>query len=461
MNPLLATLVALLFLSAGCAGLEKNGHRAGAQNPVPPEQFTSSPIPTQAPASAEKLLNISANLKVVELPSAAIPIWRTCRDQRPTLALFSADPFLDPIPEQLRTAVSALVERGENSDFQTRAKVRLADPLLLPQQAVSAAVQGGFFSKILWVFPLPDEGNDVSLDVFRQQLIDGGLLEKDEADKLSLENGVFYGTLRGLPFQAATMRSLPSLDGPVVVHLDLSYFSALYRNEVTTPLYTLAHQTLEPLRKAAWPTPLATLSVSTEEGAVPMELRFLKDVLTETFAHPELLDAPLPESWTLRKDARYYETFYQGEIVLSSYLAMEKLAPQDASVKYDLYRVEMGTKEVETALGYLAEAVSLELGYGQEYVSLGLQFLERGRTEEGINLLQRAAGLFPDNPFIRLALAENYLILGKRQPALEIIQKLRELPWSPVYYPEMPELLLSLGKGESNSSSGNATNSSK
>jgi tetratricopeptide (TPR) repeat protein len=223
--------------------------------------------------------------------------------------------------------------------------------------------------------------------------------------------------------------------------MDLTYFTALYRNEVVSPLFTLVHDTLSKLRLAKLKTLAATLSLSNLEGTVPLELRFLKAVLSDTLRNPSLLDQNLPELLSLRKDGRHMESFFQTDSILTIYRSMEKAAPNDPSVQYDLYRAYSLVKDIETALEHLDKAIALDPAYNIEYLSLAGKSVEKKNIDEGLAYLQIAAKNAPNDPFLQLQMAEAFLRLGKGVEAMALLKPLRQEHWSEIYYSEIPKML--------------------
>lgn len=405
------------------------------------------PVNELSSQDAQKLvlLHQPLRLHLFELPSEAITVWRSYRQTVPTLIILSQTPLLGTIPEALQPEANNLVMTADSKILRTKASNHIAQPVLLPQQSVAAAITAKFFSEVIWILPHQEQG-EISLELFRKQMVESGTLWPGEAATLTSEEGIFRGTVRGLPFTACTLVQLPTVTGPCLVHFDLSYFSASYDNEIITPLFSLVHETLTKLREAKLTTLAATLSLSNKEGGVPLEIRFLKDVLKDTMDNPALLDQPLSEKLTMRKDARHMETFFQTDTIITLYRYMEKIAPDDASVQYDLYRSYWNAKDFELALQHLSNAAMIDSGYGAEYQRLAAKEFEKERSLEGLEYLQSAARYDVNNPFISLQLAEAYILSGKKKEALVLIKSLMQEKWSKIYYQEIPQILEEMKK---------------
>ena len=66
---------------------------------------------------------------------------------------------------------------------------------------------------------------------------------------------------------------------------------------------------------------------------------------------------------------------------------------------------------------------------------------EKKRPDEALRMLGLARESFPDNLQITLQMAQLLASQGETEAALDLIETLQKLPWSQVYYPQMPEAL--------------------
>jgi hypothetical protein len=408
------------------------------------------------PSSAEKgpsgepgpgpvtLLQKALEPILVETAAEALPVWRSCADRKPALVLLSQNPFLLPVPVGLEKAVTELIRQAPAAELLSRSSPFATDPLLLPDMAVGAALEAGLFSRILWVLPTEFHNGDkepLTLKTFRTQLLERRLISPEEGESLRLEDDRFVGTLRGVPFVACRLTNLPPALGDAILHFDLSYFRSIYQGEIKTPLYPLVRDTLTGLRAASLPVLAATISLSTIDGTLPLETRFLGRDVATFFRQPELLDTMAHPNWSRRAQALYLENFFQKERVRDLYLAMEKESPEDPSVKYALYQSARQLKMGDLAFRYLSEAVRLDRMYASEYLDLAPVALERNRPDEALRMLDLALGVLPDNPFVILRRIEYSLQLEDTDQVDALLRPLERLPWSPIYFPEIPARL--------------------
>lgn len=391
------------------------------------------PAKPAAQVLAEPLQPVS-----MELPSEALPAWRDALPQKGTLVLMSIHPFLQPIESERSDGIKKAVATGTRDIFWKRGSFYRADPLLVPTETVSAALVGGLFKEVVWIFPNSVEAEQLSLETFRKQLRDARFVTEEEAGKLTLANGVFTGTVRGVPFRAAHPKVLLKIDGAFVLHIDLSYFRGLYQGEVKTPVYDVLHSTCLAIKAANWRPQVVTLSYSTIEGTISHDVRFLLSNLAELLRDPKLLKQ-MPASWAKRGEALYAVNFFLDQKVREMYQQNATDHPQDAAAQYDYYKSLFEQKKIDEALRQLDKATVLDPGYGAVYLELA-QIAETDRNLPiAVDLLSKGGSFFADNPFIDFYRAQFLLQLGRIDEARPLVERLEKLPWSKRYHPQMAE----------------------
>lgn len=378
--------------------------------------------PVAAPA-----LQVAREAFLVEVPTQALPSYRELEGA--SLVLLSNDPFLAPVPEPLRGEVVSSL-RGGGDRWQRRLG-RVADPLIMPDMLVSAALDAGLFSRIVWVVPSSDPEEKIDPEKFAGLLSSVG---RGEAGSFKpKEDGTLSGELQGVRFDVVHSSALPALKGPVALHLELGYFMRLYRGEIKTPLLPLLGSTLVELRKTGWDVAAVTVSLSNHTGRVPLPMRFVGPILQRIFAEPQLLDEPLPEKWNSWGKILYLENFFQNEEMLRLLEAMRSHDSGDAGVLYASYRLHSHMGRMDEAGDFLDEAVRIDPAYALEYLALA----EEAGGEERLRLLKKFYAAHPDDPIFALTLVQELTDQGRFADALPEIKRLKELPWSPAYYPEV------------------------
>jgi hypothetical protein len=430
--------ITLLMFSSGC---ESSETAATTETTPPASDATATTEPATDKSSiapAVILLQDPLDLQRYEVPSQALLQWYEIRDARPALVLYSNDPLL------LSTrSLKPKVLISELDDQDPRAlRSDIADPLIMPKMALDAALKAGFFSAVYWIMPTPGNIEELSVEIFRSQMMQNDTLSDEEAGSLTLREGIFSGTVRGVPFHAVHPQADIKVSGPAVFHFDLSYLSALYKGEIKTPIFPLVYQTLKHLRDQQIETVAASFSYSQIIGEVALGSRFLGDVFNQLFAQPERLDKNMPVLWTQRANALYLPNMMMFDEARKLLLQMADAQPDDASLHYALYMVSRETSSNRSvALRHLADAVQRDPVYAYEYLSLAPIAREKGFPDEALRVLSLANQANPDNPFMTLELARALISAGQTDTAVPLLEILLTLNWSKNIYPNMPSFL--------------------
>lgn len=387
---------------------------------------------------------------VLELPTEAIPHWRdAAAGSKPALVLFSIHPLLQPIEDNLKNDVAKLVSDGTANDLLLHGSMYRSEPLVLPTQTLSAAIDADLFSEIIWVFPSTAEPAQMQFDLFRKQVTEAGFLTEAEGDALNLSGGIYTGDVRGVPFRAVHPTVLPEINKPMILHVDLGYFKGLYQGEVKTRIYDLLHNTALALNETGWKPLLTTLSYSTFEGTFSLDVRFLITNFAEMLRDPTLLDGSMPQNWALRSEALYSVNFFLESKVQEYYEQAAKEYPDDAATQYDLYRhMFFEQRKVDEALTVLDKAVELDRGYAAAYLELAQIADKDGNLVAALDLLTKAAPVVPENPMINLYRAQFLIRSGEKEQALPLIKGLQALTWSKHYHEGVPALLEEMKNAE-------------
>ncbi len=427
---MIRSIAIVIFLLGLCACQES------AQDPAP--------VPVDISANAEEpqaQIVQASSVHRVEHPAEALPIWRTHAAQRPTLVLFSQDPFLLPIPEELEREVLDLIRSGPPENIADQAAPGRPAPLFFPSMSVRLSLQAGFFRELIWVIPSAHDPDQLDLATLRQQLTEAGILSKSEGHSLHAVSTGFAGTSFGRPFRIVHPEQLPELEGPVITHFDLSFFGGLYRNEVKTPIHELVREILIRVRDRSWETLATTLTAGNRSGRVPLDLRFLTERLAFWLTSPEKLGDALPAAWSEQSKVLYLATFLETERVAEKLTNLCERHPNEAAFHFARYRALRAVKQGSSALATLERAVSLDPVYALEYLPLATTARDAGRLDKALQMQELAEKALPNDPLIRMRRIGLLLELEQIAPLRDLAQDLARLPWSDTYYPETEEQL--------------------
>ena len=431
------------YLFLGCCLLLLWGCENQSQTTSPSTQ-EKPPTAAIAPSKATvKLLHDTLVPHKFELPTEALQVWRKYQTLKPALVLFSAHPFLQPLDPAQRKDVENLIASGKDDQFYLRGSQARSNPALTPLQPLSAAIDSGLVSEVVWFFPTREKLDDFSADNLQQHMRKAGFFTAEEKPDLKLlKKGVIGGTVRGIPLRVIhPLAALPKLQKPTLVHVDLSYFQGLFKNEVATPVYNLLHETALTLRDANFDTLAVSLSYSTEGGPLSLATRFLIDDLAQMLEKPELLSGDMPDQWRYQSDALYTKEMYQETKSKELIADAAKKYPDDPALLYANMQRLLQQGKNDQGFKLLDRIVALDRGYAEEYLALAETGIDKGWFDQTLTLLDKAQAVHPDDPFIQLFKVEVLIKAKRGKEALPILKGLQRLNWSPIYYPQMQQQL--------------------
>lgn len=427
-----------LLLFSGCESRENQREAVAATPVTPTPEVKAEAAEALTTPATSVLLHEPIELQRYEVPSQALLQWYRLRSARPALLIYSNDPLLQATSPAMQKNLLAQLAA------QNPAALRfdIADPAILPKMTLQAALQAGLFSAVYWMMPSKAEVSALSVETFREQMLALGALSDEEARTLTLRDGVFSGTVRGVPFHAVHPQAAFAIKGPAVLHFDLSYLAPLYQGEIKTQIYPLIYRTLQQLSDQQIATLAAGFSYSQLSGEIPLGSRFVGDLFAQLFMQPSLLEESMPADWQTRAKALYLPNLFIVDDARKLLLQLVETHPDDPSLHYALYSVSRDIRaERHAALGHLGEAVQRDPVYALEYLQLAPLAREMGYHDEALRMLRLAHQAAPDNPFITLELAGALLSAGQGASATPLLQELQGMPWSATLYPDMPVIL--------------------
>ena len=442
---LLALFTLLLF---GCQQEtpQEQQKEEATQGVTTEKPSTQGEAPQVEPPATKLLMSESVVLQRFESIADALPIWRQFAEHKPTLLLLSDKPQLIPPPEFLRDPIDHLLEAGSAEAIRLASSYQNPEALLKPSMSVDVALGNEWFKKFVWIFPSRDPELDPDLEMLRTEFTRYGIINSEEAATLTLQNKAIQGTVRATDFTASALKWLSEPDTPVIIHIDLSYFQSLYKNEIATPVLQTIYATLQQLKEVELNILAVTFSYSHMDSRIALDVRFIGEILTTLLAQPEKLETTAPANWQRQANAIYLANFFQKEQVEEIFKAQQKDDAESAWVNFNLYRSSAELKEGSTALDYLFKAVALDPTYAMEYANLSQMAYDKNRPDEALRMLFLASKTFPEDPFIKLRIIQLAQETGDFKTAKHLLEQLQELNWSDVYYPNMPGLLSSMSE---------------
>ncbi len=329
--------------------------------------FSSSCAKEKEKPKAPQLpvLNVAVDpikVQLLEQENFNIPYWTQNGAKDRTLVHISYMDGLAPLDENILKSLKDTAGKGDSDKLLSMGNVSDGKPAYSAENTVFAATRLGLVKDVYWVIPSLTSLTKESLDGFKEHLKKTYPSQSQEFDKLVLNGKVASGTISGIPVFIVSLQDLPKIDKPVLLDIDLSFFSDIYLDEKKTRILSLVSGFFKTLQESGLSSDMVSISASNKNGLVPYKFRFLADYFAELFANPKMLNGAPPKLWLDRADAwKMEQRSFKEAIPL--YLTLLKEYPKDAATHYDLAYAYLKVGQKEAASKELDAAAALKAGY--------------------------------------------------------------------------------------------------
>ncbi len=265
---------------------------------TPQEDLSKYPVLGEDP-----LMNIS----VLDVRSASLAAWARSGIRDARVIHVSPDDALDVMsPDDIRTIREFVkVEEWDGLENYPGSSVTEFNYLY-------AAARLGIVKEIYWIIPYQFFDNiPLAEEKIKEYLKEeGGGFQTDEVDFMNMKDGCLSGILSGIRINICSARTMPLIDGPVVLSIDVSYFPVYAGEYKLSKLRTLKGFVDEITFKKSLRIAHADVSYGIAGGYTRPLHRYIGDEIIEGFGNPMLLkaDSP-PELWMFRDRA---ENMFSG-----------------------------------------------------------------------------------------------------------------------------------------------------
>jgi len=194
--------------------------------------------------------------------------------------------------------------------------------------------RAGLYDRVIWIFPSSRSMGDLGLVAFKDFLVRARGYRKSDLSDLAVNGKWIEGTLGGVPVTVTNIEDFDPGESIAMLDIDLSYFSGM---EVQNPGYQLGTASLldflRILKEKRLSTRFVTVTLSNKGRTVPVGIRYMGDIITESLRRPETL-VNMPDKWKRMIDAENFlgvERFLAAD---SLYGPLAEEYPQDAGLQY-------------------------------------------------------------------------------------------------------------------------------
>ena len=339
--------------------------------------------PETPPKGAVRVGLDSIKARMLEQDTFNIPYWLEHGANGRILVRLSSLPGIKPVSE---SGLASVKEAARSRNFKALtemggAGVAKDSTIFTAENTAYVAHELGIVDEVYWVVPTFESITQPDLDRFKDFLKKDLPGQESEIDALTLKDKVAEGKINGIPIKIMAILDVPPIDKPVLLNIECSYFSALYKNEKETRILGFVSGFFVALKDRKLTAELVSISPSNVGGFVPVRFRYLALYVWTLLNKPTLLDGQPPADWSERADAWKVEERSPRE-ALPIYKNLVKTYPQDTASLYDLSGVYFKLGDMENCRKALAEAAKIDPVYNLGYVEYATRLTQAGKKAE-------------------------------------------------------------------------------
>jgi len=364
---------------------------------------------------------------MVELQHEAVGVWAAKGIKGKPLILLADMPALmkprddKQVDETIKSVRSGNADKVQARDYPT--------PVYYPVDGsnyIYYLYRLGIIDSLYWVPPVKGSVGDEPIDSFKDYMRSLGASEQ-ELGGFKQEKTYIKGTVNGIPVHVSGLGEFsPPLRDSVMV-IDAAFISTLYKNEVTEPMLDLFANFARTLSDTSPRVSHAVVAYTTAFGDVPLEQRFLGGYIRTLLAEPGTLSESPPDTWLLRAQAMYNDTFFQVEESFAVHKKAVEAAPEDAPSLFDLALAYFSLKDIDGMKLNLDKAVKLDNGYYPAYFKYADYFTDKGLYDASRDFLLEALKYAPEDPRILLGMHKLNLAEGDMDAAISEQKKIIDM----------------------------------
>ncbi len=336
------------------------------------------------------------DISVVEEHDEALVIWAAKGIKNAVLV--HVDPYgsLKVVPDDNIEEIRKLV-KDEN-----RAQLQESRGILFDNtNYVHAAVRLGIISRVYWILPYSFfEDFLVTQSKVEDLLINERGFEESELEGLRMEAGCLTGNLSGVNIYFCSSRTLPIINDPVILSIDVSYFPVYAENYSTSKLRALKWFFDQLSFKQKVRVLHADVSYGVESGQTDPVHRYIGDELVQGLSAPLTFTAESPpELWQFRDKAENMLSGGEDELVVEYLGEPLNKYPDDPALMLLNAAAEIRLGKFDNALKAMDDICQKNEKYCYGYIYLG-EIIDNKESAWKETFFKRASDALPDSKYV-------------------------------------------------------------
>ena len=253
---------------------------------------------------------------------------------------------------------------------------------------VNLGQRSGLYKRVIWVLPATASVGSNMAESFKRVLYKKRNYSKTDLADLKSDGKYITGTIDRIPITVTNMEDLEiGEEETAILDIDLGFFMGQKVQDKGQRMGTrVLFDFLRMLKRKNIRTSQVTINLSSVSGTVPMDMRFFGDVIEDILTHPETLEGPIPEKYSMMMEAE--EALISGRYDRAEALYGHLTERYPAAGLFFSLAVARGFQDKgETCLQALLKAYDLDTAYLKGFFQFARVLGVNGNVDAGEKIL--------------------------------------------------------------------------
>ncbi len=303
-----------------------------------------------------------------------------------------------------------------------------ADPpdsdLISAGNFIFAAAKLGIIKEVYWIIPYRYLSSPDAEEKLRLFLASNSFISED-INTFQMQDGCFSGLTGGVLISICGTGSLPDLNEPVILSVDMDYFPVKASVESANLLGSIK-LSFDALFQKSYSIRDAVVAYSVNGLYMPGFHRWIGDEIVNILARPDILSMPEPPALAMIKQNAEMLRRNRKPHDLMNLLAQFQGQYEEPSILMYIATAYNQLGKVEESFDYAEKACRLDRNYCFILPEFGARHLHDGRTDIAERFFLRGYDLNPDMNYMKINFALYLKQAGRYKEALKYFKIFRK-----------------------------------
>jgi tetratricopeptide (TPR) repeat protein len=254
---------------------------------------------------------------------------------------------------------------------------------------VNLGHKAGLFKRVIWVLPAKQSVGVGGVENLKKVLYERRPYSKTDLSDFVADGKYVNGTISGIPITFSNLEDLEiDPEETAIIDIDLGFFLGLKAQDPDGRMGTrVLLDFLRVLKRKQIATSQVSINLGAISGAIPYDLRFFGNVITEIMGDPSILEGALPQKYTMMLEAEDALITGNYERAVALYEHLSERCPGDAGICFSSAVAQGFNGDGESAGESIFKAYDLDTNYLRGFFQLARVLAVNGKVGAGEKIL--------------------------------------------------------------------------